>query len=613
MFVSDFSGCTQDTDGTASRRSALASLHFFDYDAEYLLPKGSELKRPPDQMPPGTSSWDLDVPVIDRMDYAELRRLPAHDAALREEALAGVDLVDDPEKFTALFRVPTTELMKGKHKRLRSYAFEQYLPKLKARDYVSEISARRVKSVIKGFCQQKPKKELNRAVLDGRPINEAQRKPPSVKLTDLNDIEAAVRGYDYYCELDGKGFFHQFGMHKDVCAFWVLLMGGKKYMWTRMPMGWSYSVRVAHNVCLLLASFDSGCIILCYIDNVYIFGKSRAEVDEAVAIFLQRCKQVRATFEISTPTTTAGTILGVHCDLSEKTLSMPEKFVGKLKALESQIEDLFKNEFVPTRLLWKLFGNVNWSVRALDIHTYPYTRFYAWLSERARLLHEKPHLWDRPCHIWPKALADLKALTSAVIKNKPRYLLHATSGRLHTVFADASNVGMGVVHASDLLRDVLAMRWTESMRKHTIALRELYAAVMAVHDSVRRIPRLGHLLLKEDNTNCIAWLRKKRANTFFGNRLLAELYGALGRTFLEIDYVASDQQLADHPSRYPHLYRGFDRTPFSDGALTHGVPQKSSPIGQFKNRPDVLPLLVENGFREKEELLMNELERILSN
>ena len=116
-----------------------------------------------------------------------------------------------------------------------------------------------------------------------------------------------------------------------------------------------------------------------------------------------------------------------------------------------------------------LFGNLMWAARILHEPLYRYPRWMAWVSQRARQLHANPLLWDKPCHIWPTALSDLKALTTRVCDNRV-YDLHQQEVTTE-VFTDASDKGYGVVipDTEEGGGQTYAAWWTISMRKHTIS------------------------------------------------------------------------------------------------------------------------------------------------
>jgi hypothetical protein len=328
----------------------------------------------------------LDVPDVGTIELSKLAALSIHDEEVRrrmEEALAFLT----PKRFEQLFvgRMPT-----GKSQESRALVGHE--EELVKKGY---MTPQKTKVDIVAFTVPKIKKHTQRVILDGRKINHAQEAPPKVRLSSMADVEEAVRQHSVYTELDGKGWFHQFGLHPDIAVYWGLVVGGETYSWDRLPMGWSHSVFIAHTVTETLTSFKAqGVHILVYIDNVYIFGNHVQEVERATDIFLSRCKEVEAVFEVTTKTTQRGKILGMHVDLEEKTIRMPDDFIEKLRAIRKDLTGAFQNERVPTRAIWVLFGNLMWATRVLGEPLYKYARWMAWLSARARLLHSNQNLWD---------------------------------------------------------------------------------------------------------------------------------------------------------------------------------------------------------------------------
>jgi len=444
-------------------------------------------------------------------------------------------------------------------------------------DYVKPWSRRKIKCMIKGFCVPKLKKKTKRTILDARAVGDAQKGPPSVTLATLEDVEDCVRQYAYVAELDGKGWFHQHGLADQVAEYFGLQIGNRRLVWTRLPMGWSYSVFIAHSVAEFLTDFTlpEGVRVLVYIDNVYVFSCDEQNAARTIDAFLERCRSVGATFEITTPVGTEATVLGARVDMNEKTIRLTDDFISKLTIVRNEMKELFKDAKVTNRLMWKLFGGLMWGARVLKKLLFEYPRFSAWLSRRAQDLHEKDELWDYPCHIWPRAREDLERLCDEILNAKPRSV-RLPSGLRHTLHTDASDVGHGVVHDSAFLRCVKGNRFSNAMKGHTIALRELYGAVAGVRDAVAMRPEIQHLVLWVDNTNTETWIRKGKANTFFGNRLLKELFACLEGRTIEVHWEPSEANPADLPSRHPHKFDGMRAPKSATESSARGLSTKSS-------------------------------------
>ena len=553
--------------GAAERQrrinAALSLLEMGEYEEYIRNPltwKGtSRLKRTrPQRGPEGWTDWPLDIPDVNVMCYKALRELDNKTAEKRENMSRAIALCTDVEEFKKLFVNERWNLFTGSAGPQRSKDFEKDAAMLKQLRYTKPMSRRKIKCVIRGFCVPKLKKKKKRTILDARAVGDAQKRPPAVLLAALEDVEECVRKYKYVTELDGKGWFHQHGLSDEIAAFFGLQLGKERVAWTRLPMGWSYSVFCAHSVAEFLVDFEcgDGVRILVYIDNVYVFSENEEKGREAVKEFLRRCEKVGAVFEVSTESTAKeATVLGTRVDMSEKTVRLPEDFINKLTEIRKEINLLFGEHGVSNRLLWKLFGNLMWGARVLRKRLHDFPHFTAWLSKRAADLHDREDLWEAPCYIWPRAREELEMLCDEILLAQPRSVKLPT-GLAHTLHTDASDVGHGVVHDSAILTAEKGNRFSSVMKRHTIALRELYAAVAGVMDAIDMRPEIRHIVLYVDNTNAAAWLSKGKANTFFGNKLLSTLYTALGTRTLEVHWEPSAQNPADHPSRHPHKYGG---------------------------------------------------------
>jgi hypothetical protein len=259
------------------------------------------------------------------------------------------------------------------------------------------------------------------------------------------------------------------------------------------------------------------------------------------------------------------TILGVLCNLYNKTFSLPENFIEKFQQVLHILPDLFRlspeatNDVVQkptTHLLWKVFGSVMWGTRVLQIPMYEYGNFIAWVSRRASLLASCPELWNCPCDIWPSAFEDLKGLILKILENHPRDLRSVHGKAVHEMYTDASDEGFGVVHCGPKLQGTYQGQWSVDMKVRIIAERELVALVRGVAFAREKFDGVEHIKSYQDNTTVISWVKKRRATTPFGNAVLKELFCLLGKTTLELVYVASDKNLADKPSRefgFPRL------------------------------------------------------------
>ena len=473
----------------------------------------------------------------------------------REERVKhALGLISEPEEYAKL-RDFSQEAAVTKPRESR--AFVRHKDDLMAKRYITPIARARVKQFVTGFTVPKPKKQTLRSILDGRPQNAEQFRPPHTDMAGLENMRENTLKYALCQELDGVSYFNQFEMHPEIAAHWVIKLGKERFAWNRMPMGWSHAVYVAHTVTELLADVQHPRgVIMVYIDNVYIFGHDQEAINELTVAFLDRCKTVNASFEITTPTADSLVVLGVVCDTKAKTFSLPKPFLDKFEKVNEVLEDCFAaygnhdGDLPTTEVLWKVFGALMWGTRVLDIHLCRYGAFMNWLSRRASQLAAMPHLWTAPCTIWPAALDDLRKLIGVVLLNEPRsVVVPLESDYDHVMFTDASNTGLGIVHCGAELTRTTSKLWSASMKATIIAERELYALVEGVREAKEALPGVKRILAFNDNTNVIAWVKRRRGKSALSNRLLVDLERILGSTTLVVEYVASKANIADKPSR----------------------------------------------------------------
>ena len=539
------------------RREAFCVLaeHFaydnVDYwsDKSWRPPKGVRRGASPGE----ESDWPLDakdVPFIWKLACLKL----AEGTPREERVKHALGLISEPEEYAKL-RDFSKEAAVTQPRESR--AFVRHKDDLLGKRYITPIARARVKQFVTGFTVPKPKKQTLRSILDGRPQNAEQFRPPHTDMAGLEDMRENTLKYALCQELDGVSYFNQFEMHPEIAAHWVIKIGKERFAWNRMPMGWSHAVYVAHTVTELLADVQHPRgVIMVYIDNVYIFGHDREAIDELTVAFLERCKTVNASFEITTPTTDSLVVLGVVCDTKAKTFSLPKPFLDKFEKVSEVLEDCFAaygnhdGDLPTTEVLWKVFGALMWGTRVLNIHLCRYGSFMNWLSRRASQLAAMPHLWTAPCTIWPAALEDLRRLIGVVLLNEPRsVVVPLESDYDHVMFTDASNTGLGIVHCGAELTRTTSKLWSTNMKATIIAERELYALVEGVREAKASLSEVKKILAYNDNTNVIAWVKRGRGKSSLSNRLIRDLFKLLGSTTLVVEYVASADNIADEPSR----------------------------------------------------------------
>lgn len=494
--------------------------------------------------------WPLDVPEVEMLSYEQLSRLEMP-GPTRERVREVISWNTDENAFKRLFKTFPRISLAGE-----SDEFQEEVTRLEKLKYITPITRSKVKGFVKGFTVPKPKKKTRRTILDGRKLNEQQQDPPQTKLPGLTEIEECVRAFPLGLEMDGKGWYHQFGLSPEIAAYWVLRVAGKRYTWNRMPMGWTHSVYAANTVTEALAAFDWGsCRLLVYIDNVYVFGKSESDIMRVTDEFMVRCRKINASFEITTPVGEEMNVLGVRVNLAQKTLDIQPSTRDNLKMFHDCMEEIWwkkgTSRCTPsTRQIWKVFGNITWAARILKHKLCDYPSWLSWLSRRARQITSDVEMWEKPCGMWASAQRDLRRLVKNLIQASPRAVKIELDESVE-LYTDASDVGWGVVSfAEDDTEMVQHRRWSDTMRRKIIAERELDALVRGVHHVVTTRPEVRAIRVYCDNQNVCAWVSKGRARSFFGNVKLQQLELDIKHLQLQVVWVPSAENLADRPSRF---------------------------------------------------------------
>ena len=200
------------------RRRAFAVLaEQFEYDnVEYWSDKSW---RPPKGVrrgasPAEESDWPLDakdVPFIWKLACLKL----AEGTPREERVKHALGLISEPEEYAKL-RDFSQEAAVTQPRESR--AFVRHKDDLLGKRYITPIARARVKQFVTGFTVPKPKKQTLRSILDGRPQNAEQFRPPHTDMAGLENMRENTLKYALCQELDGVSYFNQFEMHPEIAA-----------------------------------------------------------------------------------------------------------------------------------------------------------------------------------------------------------------------------------------------------------------------------------------------------------------------------------------------------------------------------------------------------------
>ena len=148
--------------------------------------------------------------------------------------------------------------------------------------------------------------------------------------------------------------------------------------------------------------------------------------------------------------------------------------------------------------------------------------------------------------MWPSTITKWETWASDNRKNIPRLVVSEKSA-LTTIITDASLSGYGalIFHGSKLV-SITAGPWTLSESQNSINYLELLAVKRAFQDFAQSFSPDEPVNVIVDNTTCMWWIRKKRANNYKANTLLRYLPRVC---IASITYIKSEDNPADEYSR----------------------------------------------------------------
>ena len=198
--------------------------------------------------------------------------------------------------------------------------------------------------------EERPKGWRLRPVLEPF-INDLFTEVPTVKFLSRAQRHTLYRRANWAATIDFSSYYDQFLLQPEVRKYF----GTGKYRARTLPMGFRAACAVAQATTWVICEIDDrfpNVIVISYIDNVCILGKSREETEAAMKYVLERCKNVGIVVnEDETTLSQRFEFVGEVIDLRAKKVSLSEKTVRKMFAVNKALEDCKEqtdDEFVNT-------------------------------------------------------------------------------------------------------------------------------------------------------------------------------------------------------------------------------------------------------------------------
>jgi len=370
-----------------------------------------------------------------------------------------------------------------------------------------------------------------------------------------DNVEGVHAGAWGLC-MDMKKGFYQFALSDAVQAFFVFTVEGTEYAWRRLVMGFRPAAELCNDVLGMLARKAARGVpgvraTFVHVDNARFVG-CRVGVVKARVRLRALAKEVGMTFgvEAENEPHKVGRYCGVVYDYRGKTVCLTEAAVGKLRLLRASLIP----GGIPFKAMRVLMGRL---FHAAVVTQAPVARWYyaiKWYRRRCRGFSRGEFREGDTVGWWKDAWEQVGEWLDHCIRNVPVVPRNPQAVVHWHLFTDASLQGAGgvLVNSYGEIRTVGA-RWVDigpwtGGWVPSINQLEMVAVGWALGQFRREIG-YAPVWLSVDNTSVISTMRRGRSGAFWLNRYFREV-ADLGFDVVKVDYVASAQNPADHPSRH---------------------------------------------------------------
>ena len=481
------------------------------------------------------------------LSYVKLLRL-AHSHPLRDKLAELIRYNTDASLYRDLDSQPATKIT--------SHISNDDKSAMIADGLIRSVPNGTVKRFGKFFTVYEAAKHRRRAILWPVELNEFLDWEGDMSLKSCIEQMSEILPRDWASCYDLTASFYQCALADDVQPYYGFSdQHGNEFVYTRMVMGSAYAAELMDTITTVLATVKITNVrkTTHHVDNVRWLGNHHA-VFTAGKQFEKNCTDVDATWnpepDVNTPHQ-HGPFCGVEYDYVNATTCATAKSMGKL---HHALQTFTSDESV--RNMCSLFGLIFHLTPIVRAPTDQYYHVLKYYRRKCASLQREEVTLDDNAKVWACVRQRLHTWIEFLGYNRP-VTRPPTSLTNVNIFTDASDIGWGgyLIDADGQVQ-IVAGAWTARDRSRSINERE----AMAVCNTLTKfLPLLqkGHFNLHIDNTSVCWGLVKGRSPIYNMNARIAEVSNLMlgtGTSFV-ICYVASADNYADHPSRFPHLYQ----------------------------------------------------------
>ncbi|CUF22587.1 unnamed protein product [Bodo saltans] len=368
-----------------------------------------------------------------------------------------------------------------------------------------------------------------RLIVETRDLNDLWKRLgfPYTDLPQMDHIRELTLTSDIISCADLKCYYYQLPLDEAVRNFFGIKIGKRVFRLTRLPMGATISVYVAHTISSYmhrqLLPRNTPCMT--YIDNWYSKGNNVNHYDKCIAKLSENTAGTKMT------------ILGVDVDTTEKTIRLGSKYARHVPFLRAAMD----RELTHTEM-WKVLGVVMRFVlvAARPLHDKYFLLCMIRRASRNLAMDETGELWNKPLHCSPAEKHQLKQLVQEACEMKTYKIVTTTMSKDPTVlFTDASAKAWGVVRLEQSTMKITSGKLPEM----PIHEGEAQAVVEGLEDC-RHSQAVAIIV---DNTIVAQAIVKGHSTNKVVNHLCEII--ATWPVRISIAWVPSEENWADGPSR----------------------------------------------------------------
>lgn len=395
-------------------------------------------------------------------------------------------------------------------------------------------------------------KQRRRVIHDLLWLNATSPDPSRIQFHSIAELHLITETCSHAAALDMKCWFYQFVIDISLGRCCGIMYKGKRYRMKRLPMGLKHAVFIAQAVLRCLADTGvDGVTASMYIDNVMFAGNCPIKINKARAIFIERCKWIRATIgDYGTEATTVVEFRGLTLDLGNKLVSMGPKF---LKKFESRVEMLQTPAVRNSVSAWEtIIGMETYALCCLRRPLGLNHNTYKWMAHAL----SNGSVFSRPP---PTAWKELRTIARISTTTTEVQFDWDQQERLYTDAArTSSRAGWGALRIKPSGESSTAKGTFKRMENGSFAHINILEA-LAVLEAVKEMYRVGNpnklilpITLYIDNTAAQSTIGRGSSSAFYLNKAAVEVWNTAmqKRVFLFPKRIASkDNVVADALSR----------------------------------------------------------------